>query len=121
MSVVLCSRPSSKPAAGEAENVVARLVVHWLAIFLVVLIGASLGLGIRFEALSSVALFAVVLALLNVFVKPNLTLVTLPITCLTLGLFTLVIHGLLFWLDSGVVPGISVTDFWTAILGAILV
>jgi putative membrane protein len=50
-----------------------------------------------------------------------LTILTLPITILTLGLFYLVINGLTFLLASKLVPGFHVGGFWWAVLGALLV
>ena len=62
---------------------------------------------------------ALVLGLLNTLIRPLLVLVTLPITILTLGLFTLVINGLLFWFVASFVRGFVVAGFWPAVGGAI--
>ncbi len=56
----------------------------------------------------------------NVLLKPILILLTLPITLLTLGLFTLVINGFMFWVLSLFVKGFYVQDFWSAMVGALL-
>jgi putative membrane protein len=56
----------------------------------------------------------------NAIIRPLLVLITLPITILTLGLFTLVINALMFWTVSGLVEGFVVPDFWTAFWGALL-
>jgi putative membrane protein len=53
------------------------------------------------------------------FIRPILILLTLPITVLTLGLFSLIINALLVLLASLIVPGFSVDGFWTALLFAI--
>jgi putative membrane protein len=63
---------------------------------------------------------ALVLGLLNTLIRPLLVLVTLPITILTLGLFTLVINALLFWLVASFVEGFRVGGFWSAFWGAIV-
>jgi putative membrane protein len=69
----------------------------------------------------SVALVtALVLGLVNTLIRPLLVLVTLPITILTLGLFTLVINGLLFWFVASFVEGFRVAGFWSAFWGAIV-
>ena len=60
------------------------------------------------------------LALVNTLIRPVLVLLTLPITLLTLGLFTLVINGLLFWLVASFVHGFAVAGFWSAFLGALV-
>lgn len=63
---------------------------------------------------------ALVLGILNAIVRPILILLTLPITILTLGLFLLVLNGLMLWLTSVVVKGFEVHGFVAALLGAIL-
>ena len=63
---------------------------------------------------------ALVLALVNTLIRPLLVLITLPITILTLGLFTLVINGLLFWFVASFVEGFRVAGFWSAFWGAIV-
>jgi putative membrane protein len=65
-------------------------------------------------------LVAVVLGLLNAIVRPILFVLTLPITVLTLGLFILVINGLMFWLTAQLLPGFEVRSFWWAVLAAIV-
>lgn len=60
------------------------------------------------------------LALVNTLIKPILTLVTLPITLLTFGLFTFVINALMVLLVSHFVPAFHVADFWSALIFSIL-
>ena len=61
---------------------------------------------------------AVVLGALNLFIRPILVILTLPITIITLGLFSLVINALLVLLAALIVPGFSVAGFWTALVFA---
>ena len=63
---------------------------------------------------------ALVLGLVNAVIRPVLILLTLPATVLTLGLFILVINGLLFWFVGSFVEGFRVGGFWAAFVGAIL-
>jgi putative membrane protein len=63
---------------------------------------------------------ALVLGFINTLVRPVLALLTLPITVLTLGIFYLVLNGLLFWLASALLPGFHVAGFGSAVFGAIL-
>jgi putative membrane protein len=63
---------------------------------------------------------ALVLGLVNTLIRPVLVLISLPITILTLGLFTLVINGLLFWFVASFVEGFRVAGFWSAFWGAIV-
>ena len=62
---------------------------------------------------------ALVLALVNTFIRPVLLLLTLPINILTLGLFTLVINALMFWMVASFVDGFAVGGFGSALLGAL--
>jgi len=64
---------------------------------------------------------ALVLTLAQLTIKPILTLLTLPINILTLGLFSLVINGLIIWLMASIVPGIYLKSFGAAIIAWILV
>lgn len=64
---------------------------------------------------------SLVLGVLNAFVRPFLVLITLPLTILTLGLFTLVINGALLFLMSALVSGVEIESFWRAVLAALLI
>ena len=63
---------------------------------------------------------AFVLGLVNAVVRPIFVLLTFPITVVTLGIFLLVINGLLLWLVTAVVPGFHVGGFFGAIAGSLL-
>ncbi|MEN9649719.1 MAG: hypothetical protein RL094_686 [Candidatus Parcubacteria bacterium] len=75
--------------------------------------------GTRVGAMGAI-LAAIVLAIVNIFIKPILVILTLPINIITLGLFTFVINGLLILLVARVVPDFSVVGFGTAIIFAIV-
>jgi putative membrane protein len=66
-------------------------------------------------------LAALVLGIVNTLVRPILFFLTLPITCLTLGLFYLVINGIAFGLTAWLVPGFEVEGFLPAVVGALCV
>lgn len=77
--------------------------------------------GVEVSSLTSTVAVAVLLALFNTFLKPLLVILTLPVTILTLGLFTLVINALLVLLVSSLVPGFEVSGFvWALIFGLVL-
>lgn len=76
--------------------------------------------GIEVADFWTAFIFAVILALLNVFVKPILILLTLPVTILTLGLFLFVINALVILLASRIVEGFVVENFWWGLLFALL-
>jgi putative membrane protein len=63
---------------------------------------------------------AVVIGIVNGIIKPVLFILSLPITILTLGLFSLVLNGICFWLASLVTPGFAVGGFWAFIVGPIV-
>lgn len=86
---------------------------------LVTLLSNFLG-GIAVDGFATSIVVAIVLALLNLFVKPILILFTLPVTILTFGLFLLVINALLIMLCNELVDGFSVANFWSALLFSIL-
>ena len=67
------------------------------------------------------ALVAFLLGIVNAIIKPILVFLTFPITILTLGLFLLVINGLMLWLVSALVKGFYVNGFWGAVFGSILI
>lgn len=61
------------------------------------------------------------LTLFNMFIKPIVNILTLPINIVTLGLFSLVINGVLFWYLGTLIKGFEVTTFTAAFVGALLV
>lgn len=63
---------------------------------------------------------AVVLGLLNIFIKPILVILTLPVTILTLGLFLFVINAVIILICSRIVEGFRVNSFWTALIFSII-
>ena len=76
--------------------------------------------SISVDSISAALIAALVLGLINTFIRPLLVLLTLPATLLTLGLFIFVINGLLFWFVVSFVSGFHVAGFWPAFFGAIL-
>lgn len=73
---------------------------------------------VTYESEAAVLIFGVVLGVLSAYVKPVLKLISLPLTCLTFGLFALVINALLFGVAARLTPGLSVST-WGAIVGAL--
>jgi len=76
--------------------------------------------GVEVKGFTNALIAAVLLAVANAFVKPILTVLTLPITLLTAGLFLLVINGLVVWLVSMVFSGFKVQNFTSAILFSVV-
>lgn len=69
---------------------------------------------------TSALVIALVWGLLGFFVRPILLVLTLPINVLTLGLFTLIVNGFLFWLLGALLRGLYVESFGWAVLGALV-
>jgi putative membrane protein len=88
----------------------------WLIRALAIVITAYLLPGVRLTGFFPALVTALVLGLLNTFMRPILIILTLPINILTLGLFTLVINALLILATSAIVPGFQVKGLFTAIL-----
>lgn len=96
------------------------LLIHWIVSAVAILIAAYLIPGITTTLVGALVL-AVVLAIINVFLKPVITLLTLPLNIITLGLFSLVINALLVMLAAAIVPDFAVDGFWAALLFSIVV
>lgn len=94
-----------------------RVAINALAIVL----AASILPGIEVDGVVAALAAAVLLGLVNAFVRPVLLILTLPITLVTLGLFLLVLNGLCFWLVASLVKGFHVAGFGSALLGALVV
>lgn len=77
--------------------------------------------GVHIDSLQTTIIVALVLALLNTFIKPILVFLTLPITIVTLGLFLLVINILIIKWAASLVPGFSVDGWWAALLFSLIV
>ena len=76
--------------------------------------------GITVSGVYIAIVAAIVLGILNAFVRPILFVLTLPITIITLGLFTFIINALLFWFAASFLEGFAVANFWYALLGSVL-
>ena len=94
----------------------AKLVTTSLAVLIV----AYLLPGVRVDSALSAIGLALVLALLNIFIKPLLVVLTLPITIVTLGLFLIVVNALIILLADELVSGFSVDGFWWAVLFSLI-
>lgn len=97
-----------------------QLLLKWalnaFALFLVTRIVAGIHIG-RFQDL---LLAALAIGFMNAFLRPIIVLLTLPATLLTLGLFTLVINGVMFYLAAHIFDGFRVDGFSTAFIAALL-
>ncbi|HRP56756.1 phage holin family protein [Agriterribacter sp.] len=76
--------------------------------------------GIHIDSYWTALVFALVLAIVNLIIRPLLIILTIPLTIITLGLFLLVINALMVLLASKVVDGITIDGFWWALLFGLL-
>lgn len=98
-----------------------KILINWIVSAMVIFIIAYILPGVHISSFVSALAVALVLGIINAFLKPVLFILTLPITILTLGLFTLVINALLILLASAIVPGFVVDGFlWALVFGIIL-
>lgn len=96
------------------------LILKWIGLALGIMFVGWVIPGITISNFTTALIAAVVIALINVFIKPALVFLTLPINILTLGLFILVINALLFMFMAYLVPGVEINGFLSAFLGALL-
>jgi putative membrane protein len=97
-------------------NFIMRIIVTSIVAF-----GLSYILsGVHFNTFTSAIVLAIVLAILNAIVKPILFIITLPITIITLGLFSLVINAAIILLADSLIKDFHVDGFWWALLFSLL-
>jgi len=95
-----------------------RWVVTTLAVMVVCAIPWT---GVRTEGLMPLLLASLLLGLFNAFVRPVLLLLSLPLILFSMGLFILVVNAVLLLVVGSVVPGFTVSGFWAALFGSILI
>jgi putative membrane protein len=77
--------------------------------------------GIAFESPGKLAIAAVLLGVVNAIVRPIMFVLTLPLTLVTLGLFLFVLNAAMVGLVARLVPGFTISGFWTAMGAAVIV
>ena len=98
-----------------------RIIAYALAAVIAALVTATISERLlTFDTAQTVIVFGVVMGLIDAFIKPVVKMLSIPITCLTFGLFSLVINAALFGLGAAIVPGIDVS-WMGALVGSMLV
>lgn len=95
-------------------------LIKWAINSIAIFIVAHIVKGIEVPHPATVLVVALVLGIINAFLRPLIILITLPINIFTLGISTLFINGALFYLVSKIVKGFVITGFWPAFWGYIL-
>lgn len=98
-----------------------KIILHWIILSVAVWVTTQIISGISVNPLYVSLIVGACLTLFNMFIRPIINVLTLPINIVTLGLFSLVVNGLLFWYLGNVIRGFTVTTFTAAFVGAILV
>ena len=95
-------------------------LIQWLINTIAIIITSYLLPGVQVDNFFAALVTALVLGILNIFIKPILHFFALPITILTLGLFALVVNAGIIILVGWIVPGFMVATFWWALLFSII-
>ena len=107
-------------AFGAVLNFMLNIILRWVVNAVLLMLIPYVVPGIEMKNFGTALVAALVLAFVNALIKPILILLTLPINLLTLGLFILVINGLMFWLVSAIVKGFYISGFWPAFFAALV-
>lgn len=98
-----------------------KWIIKWIILAGAVFLAAEVIPGIAVTSWKTALIVGIVLGLINTFIKPILSILSIPINILTLGLFGLVLNALLFWAAAYFVTGFTIASFMAALLGSILV
>ena len=105
-------------------HLILRFIVSAIELYVTVKLGAALGLHLYLDpgvaGVEGACIAAFALGIVNAVIRPILQLIALPITCLTLGLFSLVINAVLFWFVGQFVPGFHVSGFLASLFGTVV-
>jgi putative membrane protein len=99
----------------------AGIGIKWLILTVAITLASYLIDGIRVSGFFSALFTAAILGVLNVFFRPIVLILTLPVNVLTLGLFTFVINAFMLKMASGLISGFEVHGFWPAVFGSLII
>jgi putative membrane protein len=109
-----------KPSARNTMKL-KGLLLRWAVLSVAVWVATAIVPGVDYAQGQDVLIAALVLGILNAFVKPALQLVSIPFIVVTLGLFLVVINALLLLFTAWLVPGFQVAGFWPAAGGSLTI
>jgi putative membrane protein len=98
-----------------------KFITHLLVSAVAIAVAAYILPGVHIATATALIIFTLILALINAFVRPVLKVLTLPLTVLTLGIFSLILNALLILLADKIVDGITIDGFLWALLFGILI
>lgn len=97
-----------------------NIILRWILYALLIVFVSWIVPGIEVDNFISAMFVCIILALVNTFIKPLIQIIALPVTILTLGVFSLVINALMLMLAGWIAPGFEVEGFLSALIGSIL-
>lgn len=97
------------------------LLLRWLFNAIAIYLTTRIIPGVHIPDFTSAIIAALVLGIVNAFIRPVVLLLTLPINVVTLGLFALVVNTLMLYIVAAVVPSLVISSFWAALVGAVLI
>ena len=97
-----------------------NLLVRWVLMALAIVLVAVIVPGIQVAGFGAALLAAIVIGIINLFIRPIVMFLSLPVNIVTFGLFTFIINALLLLLAAYIVPGFTVAGFVPALLGSLL-
>lgn len=97
-----------------------NMLFKWIIFAVLIIFTAWIIPGISVDNFLSAMLVCLVIGFINVFIRPLLEFISMPITFLTLGLFSFVVNALLLMLAGAIAPGFEVSGFWSALFGSIV-
>ncbi len=98
-----------------------HFIIHWAIMSLCLWVASHVFKGVTFSSLGALVISALLLGLVNAYVRPALIILTLPLSLLTLGFFLLVINALMVQFVAYLVNGFDVSSFWTAFFLSIFI
>ena len=123
MAPILAGEPGHRDVVLQASYAGGmRLLLKWLINAAALWVAGYLVTGIDLEGdFWTILLVALVFGLVNTFIKPILKLLSFPVIIITLGLFAVVINAAMLGLTAAVTDALSIADFWSAVLGAVII
>jgi len=110
------------PQAGKYRGKdMGRFLLHTGITALALWVAVAIVPGVEARGLGTLLLAAVLLGLVNAILRPVAVILSLPITILTFGLFLLVVNAAMLGLVAAMLPGFTISGFWAALFGAIVV
>ena len=98
-----------------------KIILNWILISVSVFVTTKIISGIVVNPIWVALVVGACLTLFNMFIKPIIKVLTLPLNILTLGLFSLVVNSVLFWYLGTFIKGFEVSTFTAAFIGALVV